>query len=121
MPIAAQKRANVSVQPAGWDINVTDLAMKIISVKIVSNYAIVRMLEHAMHKTEHALVAQVGSVKPAIQNVNLECLGLIVRKNVNAISITQFTVMVSMAVVFVKRYGEVSVRTISVTLREHQD
>lgn len=121
MPIAAQKRVNVSVQPAGWDINVIDLAMKIISVKIVSNYAIVKMPEHAMHKTEHALVAQVGSVTPAIRNVNLECLGLIVRKNANAISIMPFTVMVSMAVVFVKRYGEVSVRNISATLKEHQD
>lgn len=111
----ARKLASASVRPAGWDISVIDRAMKITSEKIVSNCAIVRMQEHAMHKTEHALVAQVGLVKPAIRNVNLECLATTVRRNANAISITQFIVMESMAVVFVKHCGEVSVRNISVT------
>lgn len=107
---AAQRLVSASVLPAGWDISVIDHVMKIISEKIVSNYAIVKMQEHAMHKTEHALVAQAGLVKPAIQNVNLECLGIIVRRIANVISITQFIVMESMAVVFVKHYGEVSLR-----------
>lgn len=104
------KLVNVSVRQAGWDINVIDRAMKIITGKIVSNYAIVEMQEHVMHKTEHALVEQVGLVKPAIQNANLECLALIVHKNANVILITQFIVMEAMAVVFVKRCGEVSLR-----------
>lgn len=111
---AAQKLDNVSVQPVGWDINATDRVMKAITVKIVSNYAIVIMQEHAMHKTENALVAQVGLVRHARQNASLECLGLIVRKNASVILIAQFIAMESMALVFVKRYGEASIVKLNV-------
>lgn len=106
----ARKLVNAFVQLAGWDISATDRATKIILVKTVSNYAIVRMQEHVMHKTEHALVAQVGLVKPAIQNVSSECLGIIVRKNANVILIMLFIAMEPMAVVFVNHHGEVSLQ-----------
>lgn len=106
--IVAPKLDSAFVRPAGWDISAIGLVMKIISEKIVSNYAIVKMQEHAMHKMDHALVAQVGLVKPAIRNVNLECLGIIVRKNANVTLIMQSIATESMAVVFVKHNGEVS-------------
>lgn len=106
--VAALKRDNVSVHWAGWDTNVIVHAMKNITAKIVSNYANVKIPQHAMHKMEHAHVVRVGSVKLAIRNVNSECLGLIVRKNANVISIMQFIATVPMAVAFVKPHGEVS-------------
>lgn len=112
---AVQKLDNVSVQPDGWDISVIDHAMKIISVKIVSNYAIVTMQLHVMHKTENAHVAQVGLVIHASKNVSPECSDLIVRKNASVILITQLLVMESTAVVFVNPHGEVSLRNISAT------
>lgn len=112
MLIVAEKQDNVSVRPVGWATSVIVRVMKTIMAKIVRKYAIVKMRENVMHKTVHALVVRVGSVKLATQNVNPECLASIVRKNANAILIMQFIVMEPMAVAFVKRCGEVSLSII---------
>lgn len=105
---AAQKLVSVSAPLAGWDINVIVRVTTNISAKIVSNYAIVKIQEHAMHKTVHALVVRAGSVKLAKQNANSDSSGLIVRKSANVILRMQFIAMEPTAVVCVKHHGEVS-------------
>lgn len=105
---AAQRLVSAFALQGGWAINATDRAMTSISGKIVSNYAIVRIQEHAMHKTVHALVVQAGSVKFATQNAKPECSGLIVRKSANVTLRIPFIAMGPMAVVSVRPHGEVS-------------